>query len=80
MALNPIAEEVQFRINKRFQQLVFTDQGTPKPHVCISCDELLNPKDVKRITIDTLKRCSGLLHKNNADGMMDALSILPVTR
>ncbi|MCK7498888.1 MAG: helitron helicase-like domain-containing protein [Comamonadaceae bacterium] len=60
--MTSLADEVTTRINKRFDELYrSTETGLFQPYVCLICDELLKPKEVKTINIDILEKNSSLL-------------------
>jgi len=60
--LNPA--EVTQRINQRVESLCFRssdDLDSHRPHVCLVCDEILKPKEVKLLTLKTLRKASDIL-------------------
>jgi hypothetical protein len=60
--MTSLADEVRNRVNERFDELYrCTETGFFEPYVCLICDELLKPKEVKTINIDILKKNSSLL-------------------
>lgn len=53
---------VKQRINKRVEELLFTSKcGVVVPYVCLSCDELLKPREVSTISIEARKKSQHLL-------------------
>ena len=56
------SQVIKERINKRVEELLFTSMsGGVGPYVCLSCDELLKPREVRTISVEALKKSQYLL-------------------
>ena len=48
------ADDVQKRINQRFDELYMRTEAGYKPHVCLICDEFVNPSKLDILSMQTL--------------------------
>ena len=56
------SQVIKERINKRVEELLFTSMsGGVEPYVCLTCDELLKPREVRTISVEALKKSQYLL-------------------
>ena len=70
-----VADDVKKRINERFEKLFVTrSDGKLSAYVCIVCDRLLKPKQVRRLEVDCLRHNAGLLSPSAWNAVDPALS------
>ena len=70
-----VAENVKSRINSRFDELYRrTETGHFQPHVCLVCDELLKPNQVKRADILFVQRHSSMLKPSTWNAVPSSLA------
>jgi len=68
-------QDVTGRINKRFDELYRrTESGLAQPYVCLVCDELLKPKQVKSLSITVLKKNSAMLKPSSWNSVSPSLA------
>jgi hypothetical protein len=73
--MTSLADEVRTRINTRFDELYrCTESGVFQPYVCLICDELLKPKEVKTIDIPLLEKQRSLLTPATWNSMTSSLA------
>ena len=67
-----VADDVKKRINVKL--FVKTSDGKLGAYVCIVCDRLLKPKEVRRLEVDCLRHNAGLLSPSAWNAVDPALS------
>jgi hypothetical protein len=60
--MNDLQELVRHRINAKYDQLYWIDEaGICQPYVCLICDELLMPKEIYVLSIESLRKNASIL-------------------